>query len=90
MTVVTAREQAALAAAIATAGLDEAHTEAVVTECGHGEDVAEVIERVAVERQATMVVISSRRVASVAGMVLGSVTVHVLRHAPCPVLVVRE
>lgn len=87
MLVVSARARAALEAAVADSGLDAHAATCEVEELRHGEDDAEAIERVAAEQEATMIVISSRRVAS---MMLGSVTQHVLRHAPCPVLVVRE
>ena len=90
MLVVSARARASLEAAVAEAGLGVNGVTCVVEELRHGEDDAEAIERVAAEQAATMIVISSRRVASVAGTMLGSVTNHVLRHAPCPVLVVRE
>ena len=87
MTVVAGHAREALVAAAAEAGLPDAAIEVVEVE--HGEDVAEAIGRSAEAQGATMVVISSRRVASVAGVVLGSVTQEVLRCAPCPVLVVR-
>lgn len=90
MAVVTERARSAMATAMAHVGLEPNEATREIREIRHGEDVAEAIERVALEQDATMIVISSRRVASVAGMVLGSVTQHVLRHAPCPVLVVRE
>lgn len=90
MLVVSAAARTALEAAVADAGLDASKATCVVEELRHGEDDAEAIERVAAEQDATMIVMSSRRVASVAGTVLGSVTQHVLRNAPCPVLVVRE
>lgn len=85
MAVVVARERQALAAAAAeTPGAD-----VLVVEQARGEDAAETIERVAAERAASMIVIGSCRAAGMKGLVLGSVTQHVLRHAPCPVLVVR-
>ena len=90
MGIVSARTQAALEAAASVAKLEPGTVECVVAITGRGEDYAEVIEREAAARGATMVVISSRRAASVVGAVLGSVTDHVIRHAPCPVLVVRE
>lgn len=90
MLVVSAGARAALVAAATAAGLDAGAVACQVEELQHGEDDAEAIERVAAEQNATMIVMSSRRVASVAGMMLGSVTQHVLRHAPCSVLVVRE
>ncbi|MFA7250188.1 MAG: universal stress protein [Dehalococcoidia bacterium] len=89
MRVVSAQSLAAMDEAAAAAGLDVTRVTCEVAQLRHGEDDAEAIERVAAEQGATMIVISSRRAASVVGMVLGSVTQHVLRHAPCPVLVVR-
>lgn len=86
---VTAEVQSGLDAAIGEAGL-AGQVEGLVMVAEHGEDVAEALERVAEEQTATMIVISSRRAASVRGALLGSVTGHVVRHAPCPVLVVRE
>jgi len=76
--------------AATSVALDAAQTTFEVADIERGEDIAEAIERIAAERSATMIVISSRRVASVLGAVLGSVTDHVIRNAPCPVLVVRE
>ena len=78
-----------LGTAAEAAGLDPARTSREVMEQRHGEDAGDTIVRVAQEREATMIVIASRRVASVAGTVLGSVTREVLANAPCPVLVVR-
>lgn len=54
-----------------------------------GEDIPDAIARVARERNAQIIVISSRRASGFRGLVLGSVTQHVLRLAPCPVLVVN-
>jgi len=90
MRTVTEQARAGLAAAIAASGIDAGKAEAVVEPVQRNEDEAEAIERIAREQAATMVVISSRRVASVTGALLGSVAGHVVRHAPCPVLVVRE
>lgn len=53
------------------------------------EDIPGAIVRVAQERNAQVVVISSRRATGLRGLVLGSVTQEVLRQSPCPVLVVR-
>ncbi|MEI7924628.1 MAG: universal stress protein [Chloroflexota bacterium] len=89
MVTVSARTQAALEAAASEAALPAGTVECVVAVAERGEDYAEVIEREAAARGATMIAISSRRAASVVGAVLGSVTDHVIRHAPCPVLVVR-
>jgi nucleotide-binding universal stress UspA family protein len=41
-------------------------------------------------QHALMVVVGSRGHAAVTGLLLGSVSQHVSRHAPCPVVVVRE
>jgi len=90
MVTLTAQVRAGLDAAIAASGLDAGRVEALVERVERNEDEAEAIERIAAEQAATMVVISSRRVASVTGALLGSVAGHVVRHAPCPVLVVRE
>lgn len=86
---VTAEVQAGLDAAIAETGLS-GKAEGLVVVAERGEDDAEALQRAAQEQSATMIVISSRRVSSVRGALLGSITDHVVRHAPCPVLVVRE
>ncbi|MGE3858344.1 MAG: universal stress protein [Dehalococcoidia bacterium] len=90
MKTVEAQTRAALEAVAKEFELDAAATEIVVESARRGEDDAEALERIAAEQSATMIVISSRRAASVVGTLLGSVTSHVIRHAPCPVLVVRE
>ena len=90
MVVVRQQVQDALTDAATAVALDSARTTIDVVEVERGEDTAEAIERMAAERAATMIVISSRLAASVLGAVLGSVTAHVIRNAPCPVLVVRE
>jgi nucleotide-binding universal stress UspA family protein len=90
MVTATARAKATLEAALAESGMDAAKAEVVVATTEHGEDYAEAIEREARARGATMIVISSRRAAGLVGALLGSVTDHVIRNAPCPVLVVRE
>lgn len=90
MKTVAAETRATLEAVAKEFGLDAAATEIVVESARRGEDDAEALERIAAEQSATMIVISSRRAASVVGTLLGSVTSHVIRHAPCPVLVVRE
>jgi nucleotide-binding universal stress UspA family protein len=76
------RLKGALAAAEITA-------EAVIEQVRRGDDVPTTLARVAEERGADVLAISSRRAVGVAGLVLGSVTQHVLRVARCPVLVVR-
>lgn len=90
MVTVAAEARAVMDAAVAQSGLDDAEVDRLVVEVDRGEDEAEAIERIAAEQAATMLVISSRRAASVTGALLGSVASHVIRHAPCPVLVVRE
>jgi len=90
MVTVAAEARAVMDAAVAQSGLDDAKVDRLVVEVERGEDEAEAIERIAAEQAATMLVISSRRAASVTGALLGSVAGHVIRHAPCPVLVVRE
>lgn len=87
MAVVTERTRSALDLVLGEINLAGATGE--VVELRRGEDVAEAIERIAAERDASMVVISTRRAASLAGLILGSITQHVLWNAPCPVLVVR-
>ncbi|MDP2327418.1 MAG: universal stress protein [Dehalococcoidia bacterium] len=70
------------------AGLGVQATGSVVV-IERGEDIPDAIVRVARERGAQIIVISSRRASGFRGLVLGSVTQHVLRLAPCPVLVVQ-
>ena len=51
-------------------------------------DSARVILETAAQEDASMIVIGSRGPSSMAELVLGSVSLEVLRHARCPVLVV--
>jgi len=51
-------------------------------------DSAPVILQVAAQEDASIIVIGSRGPSSMAELMLGSVSVEVLRHASCPVLVV--
>ena len=53
-------------------------------------DAARVICDVAAQVEADMVVVGSRGLGFAKRAVLGSVSTHVVRNAPCPVLVVRE
>ncbi len=39
--------------------------------------------------EADLLVVGSRGHGSIAGMLLGSVSTHVVHHSPCPVLIVR-
>lgn len=78
-----ARDTAAAGAALA----QEAGVEAE-TAIRHGDAGREVCEA-ARERGVDMVVMGSHGFGAVSAAVLGSVSAYVLRHAPCPVLVVR-
>lgn len=51
-------------------------------------DSARAILETAATEDASLIVIGSRGPSSMADLVLGSVSLEVLRHAPCPVLVV--
>jgi nucleotide-binding universal stress UspA family protein len=51
------------------------------------DDPAEALEREA--KQADLVVVGSRGRSGIAAMLLGSVSRHVIDHAPCPVVVVK-
>jgi nucleotide-binding universal stress UspA family protein len=51
--------------------------------------VAEAILRVAETRQNDLIVMGSRGLGTLAGILLGSQSQKVLNHAPCPVLIVR-
>ena len=52
-------------------------------------DPAEAIIKVAATRGDDLIVMGSRGLGSLAGLVLGSTSQKVVGHAPCPVLVVR-
>jgi nucleotide-binding universal stress UspA family protein len=53
-------------------------------------DVARTICRVAEELEVDVIVVGSHGRTGLERLFLGSVSEHVVRHAPCPVLVVRE
>jgi len=53
-------------------------------------DAADVICRVADRLRADIVIVGSHGRTGLGRLFLGSVSEHVVRHAPCPVLVVRE
>ena len=61
----------------------EIHTELIE------DDPAEAILEVARTRQSDVIVMGSRGLGRIAGMVLGSTSQKVVSHAPCPVLIVR-
>ncbi len=50
---------------------------------------AEAILEVAVTRESNLIVMGSRGLGTLAGLVLGSTSQKVVAHAPCPVLIVR-
>ena len=52
-------------------------------------DTAESIIEVAKTRESSVIVMGSRGLGGLAGLVLGSTSQKVVSHAPCPVLIVR-
>ena len=50
---------------------------------------AEAVLDVAVTRNSDVIVIGSRGLGTLAGLLLGSTSQKVVAHAPCPVLIVR-
>ncbi len=62
---------------------DEIHTELIEG------DSAEAIIEVAKTRNSDVIVMGSRGLGRLAGLVLGSTSQKVVSHAPCPVLIVR-
>jgi nucleotide-binding universal stress UspA family protein len=62
------------------------HAEAHVVEG----DPREAIVRAAADWPADLLVVGARGLGAVARLVLGSVSGHVVHHAPCPVLIVRK
>jgi nucleotide-binding universal stress UspA family protein len=61
----------------------EIHTELIES------DAAEAIIEVANTRDSSVIVMGSRGLGRLAGLVLGSTSQKVVSHAPCPVLIVR-
>jgi nucleotide-binding universal stress UspA family protein len=61
---------------------------AVHTELIEGDPAAAIID-VANTRQSDVIVIGSRGLGTLAGLLLGSTSQKVVAHAPCPVLIVR-
>lgn len=51
---------------------------------------AEVLTRAATEQSASLVVVGNRGLGPIASAIIGSVSAHLVDHAPCPVLVVRS
>jgi nucleotide-binding universal stress UspA family protein len=77
--------QAILQKAVETVGEipGEIHTELLEG------DAAEAIIEVAETRRSDLIVMGSRGLGRLAGLLLGSTSQKVLSHAPCPVLIVR-
>jgi nucleotide-binding universal stress UspA family protein len=69
--------------------LGDVPAEAIIEPRQKTEDVDECIARVAAERGADMVVVTSKQASGLAGLVLGSTAQGLLRMSPCPVLIVR-
>ena len=61
----------------------------VVETLRFGEDVPRCIARVAEEQGADLVIVGSRRIASLTGLLLGSVAEAVIGQSPSPILLVR-
>lgn len=61
----------------------EVHTEVIEG------SAAEAIIDVAVTRESNLIVMGSRGLGTLAGLLLGSTSQKVVAHAPCPVLIVR-
>ena len=80
-----AEAQAILQKAVEIVG--ECHAE-IHTELIEG-DAAESIIEVARTRNSNVIVMGSRGLGRLAGLVLGSTSQKVVSHAPCPVLIVR-
>ena len=88
-------QQAAWESELAQARAELASTEASLTGVPVDEivevgDAADVICRVAERLRADVVVVGSHGRTGLGRLFLGSVSEHVVRHAPCPVLVVRQ
>jgi nucleotide-binding universal stress UspA family protein len=61
----------------------------VVEQRRRAEEVDVCIARVAREQAADILVVASKRVSGLRGLILGSTALGLLRRSPCPVLVVR-
>ena len=84
---VTAERRAYLDEQARALGNVPVHT--VVASTRHGEDVATCIARTATEHGADLLVVASKRVAGLTGLLLGSVVQALLGISPCPIVVVR-
>ena len=85
--IVTERAEEELAGVLEAASLPA--DAASVAPLPHGSDIPTYIDRVVRERGFDMLVVGSKRPSGIRGLVLGSVTQHLLRLGPCPVLVVH-
>ena len=56
---------------------------------GQSEDAADCLARLAAECGADVLLVASKRAGGLGGLLLGSTAQALLRHSPCPVLVVR-
>ena len=94
--VYSAKEQEKLWEAEEKEATDElARTAAALTGCEierriEQGDVAETICRIGEELSADVIIVGSHGRTGLKRVLLGSVSEHVVRHAPCPVLVVHE
>jgi len=70
------------------AGCDECHGIEVEETIVHGDAASEIV-RVAKERGVDLIVISSHGRTGLGRILFGSTAESVVRHAPCPVLVVK-
>lgn len=82
----TAEARAAVEATVAALGPQAPTAERLVR---HGDPAGEIC-RVAAEGGYDVIVVGSHGSGLVKRMLVGSVSHHVVQHAPCPVLVVRE
>jgi nucleotide-binding universal stress UspA family protein len=90
-----AEQEAAWDAQLDEAGRELARTAAALTDAQVDKrievgDVASTICRVADEVGVDVIVLGSHGRSGLKRLFLGSVSEHVVRHAPCPVLVVRD
>lgn len=84
-----ANENAAAAAAIDRT-VDALATTARIEPAIEFGDAGSAICRIAEEREVDLIVIASRGHGALRRALLGSVSTHVVNHAPCPVMIVRR